>query len=438
MKTPPLSAVKTSLAMSQSLKTEAQIEAKTISSEKINETEIEQAITPLITGDFHSKWSHAKQFAKQFAHWGDRPISPLIHHLHSSRDIENQWFLIRTLSQYNHPTVVEALANFLVTTPVEELQLEATKALTNLGSSAIATLTDLLNSDSTEQRILAARTLAKIRRGAVIKPLLGLTADPDEQLRGIAIEALGSFHDPRITPVLLDALNDKAPIAVEAVRTLGRRSDLLATTDLIAPLDGCLLGSDANVARESAIALGRLGGRLEGRLGGEPVAEILGKFLTQPAASRVKVAAARALGWLDTPTATLYLAAAFDCPFPLIMPEVRQEIVRSLGQTRSVALKPTAAKPLINWLGGQTLLDPDTLTLMQTVISALAQLGAIDALDSLVSLLANPDARIKMHALSALKQIDPRAAQAKIQTTLSSQEVSSELKTEIANTLTAW
>lgn len=444
--------------MSQTLRIEAQVKVKTEAKKaglEVNETEIEQAIAPLITGDFHSKWSHAKQFAKEFAHWGDRPISHLIHHLHSSSDIENQWFLIRTLSQYNHAIVVEAIANFLVTTPVEELQLEATKALTNLGSSAIATLTDLLNSGSTEQRILAARTLAKIRRGAVIDPLLGIAAAPDEQLRIIAIEALGSFHDPRITSVLLNALNDEAPIAIEAVRTLGRRSDLLATTDLIAPLHGCLLGSDANVARESAIALGRLGGRLGGRSSGDTVAEILGEFLTQPAASRAKVAAARALGWLDRPAAILFLAAAFDCPFPLIMPEVRQEIVRSLGQTRVVALKPTAAKPLINWLDGQgrskpELLNgqinhegdrasnPSTLALKQTIISALAQLGAIGALDSLIPLLADPDARIKMHALSALKQIDPRAAQAKIQTYLSHREASHELKAGITDTLTGW
>ncbi len=441
------------ITMSQTFRIEAQVnvgtEVEIADLEKADELEIEQAIAPLITGDFHSKWSHTKQFAKEFAHLQNRPISSLINHLHSSSDIENQWFLIRTLSQFNHPTVVGALANFLVTTPVEELQLEATKALTNLGNSAIATLTDLLNSSSTEQRILAARTLAKIRRGAVIEPLLSITADPNEQLRIIAIEALGSFHDPRITPVLLNALTDEAPIAIEAVRTLGRRSDLLATTDLITPLHGCLLGSDAQVARESAIALGRLGGDF--------AAEILGKFLTQPAATRVKVAAVRALGWLDTPVATLYLTTVFDCPFPLIMPEVRQEVVRSLGQTRSVALKSAAAKPLIDWLRSQNLAAKESLndqpvgeiesdratdfgplTLNQTVISALARLGENEAIDTLIPLLADPDARIKMHALSALKQIDPRAAQAKIQNYLSNQAVSRELKAEITDTLTAW
>ncbi len=424
--------------MSQPLRREAQVKVGTEieiadleeADEKADELEIEQAIAPLITGDFHSKWSHTKQFAKEFAHWGDRPIAPLIDHLHSSSDIENQWFLIRTLGQYNHPVVVEALANFLVTTSVEELQLEATKALTNLGSSAIATLTDLLNSTSTEQRILAARTLAKIRRGAVIEPLLSIAADPSEQLRIIAVEALGSFHDPRITSVLLNALTDEAPIAVEAVRTLGRRSDLLTTTDLTTPLHGCLLGPDADVARESAIALGRLGG--------ESAAEILGEFLTQPAAARVKVAAVRALGWLDTPTATLYLTNAFGCPFPLVMPEVRQEIVRSLGQTRSTALKPVAAKPLVDWLQQQTAANLDALTLKQTVISALARLGVIDAIDSLIPLLADPDARIKMNALSALKQIDPRAAQAKIREYLLNETVSHRPKADIANTLRAW
>ncbi|MGB3300247.1 MAG: HEAT repeat domain-containing protein [Phormidesmis sp.] len=401
------------------------------------EADIEQAIAPLITGDFHSKWSHTKQFSKEFSHLGDRPISSLIHHLHSSLDPENQWFLIRTLGQYDHPIVVEAIANFLTITPVEALQLEATKALTSLGNSAIATLTHLLNSDLSQQKILAARTLAKIRRSAVIEPLLGIVEDPSEALRAIAIEALGSFHDPRVTPVLLNALNDEPPIAVEAVRALGRRFDLLATTDLMARLHCCLQGAEVTVACESAIALGRLGGRSGQHAAKEFAAESLGKFLMQPAASRTKVAAVRALGWLETPTATLHLTTAFARPFPLIMPEVRQEIGRSLGQTRSTTLKPIAAQPLINWLQKQNA-NLDALSLKQTVISALARLGAVDAIDSLIPLLADADARIKMNALSALKQIDPKAAQAKIQNYLLNEAVSRPLKADITDTLKAW
>jgi HEAT repeat protein len=425
---------------------------------------IEQAIATLTTGDFPSKWDHARQFAKQFAHWGDRPIPYLIHHLHSSaqnhaqNQAENQWFLIRTLGQFQHPSVVEALANFLISTPDEALQIEATKALTRLGSSAIATLTTLITSPATETRKLAAATLAKIRRSAVIDPLLSVVNDPDEHIRGIAIEALGSFHDPRITPVLLSALQDETAIAIEATRTLGRRCDLLATTDVIARLQGVLLGQEAKLARESAIALGRLGAHSDG----EQAIEALGKFLTQPAPTEVKIAAARALGWLDSPTATLYLATAFECPFPLVMPEVRLEIARSLGQTQSAPLQLTAAKPLVRWLQDQVAQqaqqlpdqpanyqtnqppNPEVFALKQTILSALARLAPLtslnplNTLDSLIPLLGDPDARIRMHALNALKQIDPSLGQAKVADYLLTEALSPALKAQIADSLSAW
>jgi HEAT repeat protein len=423
------------------------------------EQDIEQAIAALTTGDFPSKWDHARAFGKRFAHWGDRPIPHLIQHLQSSPNVENQWFLIRTLGQFKHPSVVEALASFLVNTPEKELQIEATKALTGLGSCAIAALTLLITSPLTERRKLAAGTLAKIRRSAVIEPLLSVVNDPDEQLRGIAIEALGSFHDPRITPVLLKAVHDTTAIAIEAIRTLGRRSDLLATTDVIALLQACLLGDDADIARESAIALGRLGAHP----GGEPAAQALGQFLTGSAPSPVKVVAARALGWLEAPEATVHLATAFESPFPLVMPEVRQEIARSLGQTRLAELQPIAAKPLVAWLESQSSVQPqiqaqmqtqmqtqmqnqaqthqlsiDILALKQAVLSALARLGVIDTISSLIPSLGDPDARIRMHALNALKQIDPNMAQAKVANYLSTEPLPFALQEKIAHSLSAW
>lgn len=238
------------------------------------EKQIAEAIEQLAVGDFHSQWDYAKQFSRQFAQWGDRIIFPLVHQLKTHQDPEIQWFLVRILSQFEHPTIVTALAQLLVTTHSKELQIEVSKALSILGESAIKTLSDLLATSVKEeqpgldapldlqldaQRILAARTLAYIRRSAVIEPLLSIVDDPHPELRAIAIEALGSFHDARITPVLLAALKDKPPICMEAIRTLGRRRDLLAVTDLITPLEQCLLATDETVASESATALGRLG-----------------------------------------------------------------------------------------------------------------------------------------------------------------------------------
>ncbi|MGB3294159.1 MAG: HEAT repeat domain-containing protein [Phormidesmis sp.] len=397
------------------------------------ERQIEQAIAQLIEGDFHSKWDSTKRLDRQFAQWGDRPIPYLIRRLESSTDTENQWFLVRALGQFDHPAVVEALAQLLMTTPAADLQLEATKALTALGNSATATLANLLGAEQPlERRILAAQTLARIRRSSTVSPLLSVAADPDPQLRVIAIEALGSFHNPRITPVLLAALEDIPPICVEAIRTLGRRVDLLASVDLIGPLQRCLYHAEEAVAQESAVALGRLGG--------EAAAIALGKFLAQPAPTAVKIAAVRALGWMSSSTAVAYLTDAFSYPVPVIMPTVQQEIARSLGQTRLEALSPQAAQPLLTWLQA-SLADenpPPAFVLKQTVISSLARLSAHAALDSLVSMLSDPDSRIRMHALSALKQIDPRAAQTKIQAYVEDENTSPQQRQQVVESLTAW
>lgn len=411
------------------------------------ERQIEQAIAQLIEGDFQSKWDRTKRLDRQFAQWGDRPIPHLINRLEDSTDPENQWFLVRALAQFDHPVVVETLAKLLVTTAAEDLQLETIKALTHLGSSAIASLTHLLDPHQPlARRILAARTLARIRRSVTIAPLLSIAADADPQLRAIAVEALGSFHDARVTSVLLAALNDVSPVCIEAIRTLGRRADLLTTTDLISPLQRCLYHSDEAIARESAVALGRLGG--------EAAIIALGESLTQPQPAAVKVATVRALGWMDTPAAVAYLTQAFDCAVPVVMPAVQQEIARSLGQTRSATLKPQAAQPLLSWLQADNLANPtvevgdrekpdlstypSALALKQAVISSLARLSARPALDSLIPLLSDPDSRIRMHVLSALKQIDPKAAQAKIQQYVEDENTSPLRRQQVAESLSAW
>ncbi|WP_121970933.1 HEAT repeat domain-containing protein [Leptolyngbya sp. BC1307] len=412
------------------------------------ERQIEQAIAQLVEGDFQSKWDRTKRLDRQFVQWGDRPIPYLIDRLEDSTDPENQWFLVRALAQFDHPVVVEALAELLVTTTAEDLQLETIKALTQLGSSAIASLTHLLDPHQPlARRILAARTLARIRRSVTISPLLSIAADADPQLRAIAVEALGSFHDSRVTPVLLAALDDVSPVCIEAIRTLGRRADLLTTTDLIGSLQRCLYHPDEAIARESAVALGRLGG--------EAAVIALGESLTQPQPVAVKVAIVRALGWMDTPAAVAYLTHAFDCAVPVVMPAVQQEIARSLGQTRSATLKLQAAQPLLGWLQADNLANPtvevgdrsketdlstypSALALKQAVISSLARLSARPALDSLIPMLSDPDSRIRMHVLSALKQIDPKAAQTKIQQYVEDENTPPLRRQQVTESLSAW
>lgn len=418
---------------------------------------VEQLIDQLAVGDFHSRWDAAKQFAAKFSEmrssrtqpyrrrspqkaWPrDRVLPILIQNLQDQQNPDVQWFLVRILSQFEHPDTVAALAKLLGQTTSETLQQAVSKALSGMGAIAIESLTVLLSDQATtnaDQRILAARTLSHIRQGAVIAPLLGVVDDPNAKLRVIALEALGSFHDPRITPVLLNALNDHASICIEALRTLGRRRDLLPTTDLVSPLQRCLASDNEAIACESAMALGRLGS--------DSAVEALGKSLDKPLPTSVKRVIAEALGWLNRPAAVAYLAQSFRRSEPYTTAGLRQAIARALGQTRDAICQHQAASPLIDWLTAHHLesdsaaSSPQQTALMQSVLSALARLGVPTALKGIVPILAHGDPRIRMHALSALKQIDPRTAQQSTQRYLQESDLSASTKQRVQETLLSW
>lgn len=349
--------------------------------------------------------------------------------------LENQWFLIRALSQFNHPQVIEAIAQLLVTTAEVDLQQEAVKALTGFGNASLTALSRLLEAaQPLAQRRLAARVLAMIRRSETISPLLSVAQEADPQLRLIATEALGSFHDRRIAPVLIEALKDQADICIEALRALGRRRDLLSDPQngpsLLRALERCLHSETLTVASESAIALGRLGS--------EATIDILGQGLSQPIPSAVKMAVIRALGWQDSEQAVGYLLEAFVRQPPEMMPALKPEIVRSLGQTRTASAKAQAAQGLIGWLKHDYPTQAGSEALIQGVLSALSQLQVTEAVEPLIPLLAAPDLRIRLHALSALKQIDALWAQTKIQIYLNDPQLDPKHHQIIADSLAAW
>ena len=414
---------------------------------------IDQAIASFEKNDFHSQWESAKQLSRQVAQWGDRSVPYLIDRLRTAEDPNTQWFLVRILSQFEQIEVIEAIAQLLATTQNEDLQVEARKALTRIGSSAIDTVSSLLSPNNPiERRILAAKVLAYIRRGATIDPLLSVAKDDNAEIRAIAIEALGSFHDPRVTPILLDALESEtdtqASICVEAIRTLGRRSDLLPHTNLVDPLQQCLQHKDLQIAKESAIALGRLGT--------EDAVMALSHALTQPIATSVKAAIVRSLGWIATATAIQSLAFAFEQDALLIMPTIKPEIARALGQTHQPSLQSQAAQPLITWLEREnsklgahlsthSFAEPPAslsveavLALKQAVISALARLGQTEAIAALIPLLADSDLRIQMHAHSALHQIDSRAAKTQLQRYLSNEKLPTAHREKVEESLKGW
>jgi HEAT repeat protein len=390
----------------------------------LNDTDLEQvlnlALDVLNAGDFQERWEVAKVFPKL----GAIAIAPLIEILEDEdAELELRWFTGRILGEFNHPSVITTLVDLLTSSEDEDLAVMAAAVLSSFGESAIEALTGLLADP--DSRLLATRSLSQIRRPEIIAPLLGVVRDPQVAIRATAIEALTSFHDPRIPPVLLDALNDHvAAVRKEAVIGLGLRSDLREELDLLNRLKPLLYDFNLEICQQAAIALGRLGT--------DDAAEALFDVL-QSSATPVSLTydLIRALGWVGTTKSLDYLQQA------LIGAAVEStlEIVRVLGRLEEPVLKTKAAQILIDFLNSEHPAAREA-TVKQAIAQAWGQLGEISAIDALVGLLADPADSVRLHAIAALKNFPTTHQQ--LEQLAADENLTPALKEGVAIALAEW
>jgi HEAT repeat protein len=395
-----------------------------VESVPLSDSDLEQvlnlALALLEFGDFQERWDVAKVFPKL----GPIAIAPLIEILEDDEaEIEIRWFVGRILGEFNHPTVITALVDLLRTAEDEDLAAMAANALSNLGTSAIDSLTNLLAEP--ESRLLATTALSQIRRPEIVEPLLGIVRDSEVAVRASAIEALSSFHDPRIPPVLLEALNDHAAtVRKEAVIGLGLRSELWEELDLLNRLKPLLYDFNREVCQQAAIAFGRSGQ--------DEAAQALFNVIKSPATPvPLQLDFIRALGWIRTAKALDYLQQALS----QVSVEGVQEIVRVLGHSAEPVLKQKAAQILIDFLNSE---HParHTATVKQAIAQAWGQLGQVGTIDALVRLLADPADSVKLHAIAALKNFP--AAYQQLEQLSDDEELTPALKQGVAIALAEW
>ena len=390
------------------------------------ESELKQlldlAIEVFVLGDFHQRWDIAKVLPRL----GAIAIAPLIEILEDEEaDEELRWYAARILGEFNHPVAIAALVEILKTDESEELSAMAATALGNIGSPAVASLTDLLTQEDT--RLLAVRSLCHIRRSETIAPLLGVVQDPQIGVRTAAIEALSSFHEPRIPPVLLRALDDVAPsVRREAVIGLSFRADSWEELDLVNRLSPRLYDFDLEVCCSTAVALSRLGT--------DAAATPLFQVLMSPhTPMKLQIEIIRALGWLGRLIGLDYLRSCLNQ-----QPSVTlcQEIVTVLGRVEQPNLKGLAAEILSEVLqsGHQAIQYPKV---KQAIALSLGQLGDVKAITPLIQLLA-VDAGVRLHVIAALKQLDPEAAHRQLEQLATNEALTPDLKQGVAIALQEW
>ncbi len=357
-----------------------------LSIDQITHSEIvlDIAIQVLIQGDFDQQWEIAKIIPKL----GNIAIQPLLDLLNDiDIDLEDRWVVARILGEFHQPQVVTALIELIHQQEDPELTEIAISALTKIGVPAISALTDLL---ATSDRNTSITILTQIRDSRTIEPLIQVIDDPDPQLRSLVVEALGSFHDSRIPPLLITKLTDvAATVRKAAVIALCLRNDLAAQLDLSQHLRPLLFDLNLAVCQATALGLARLPDELN--------IEVLGSLLLSPQTKpELQSSIILALGWIGTIPAIDSLMAAFSHVAPSLAPE----IAISIGKTDREQVY--ASQVLADRL---QILDPSDTIIRQEIATALGNLGNSAIVPDLVQLLDDPDDRVKLYAMNAISKL---------------------------------
>ena len=356
---------------------------------------LDLAMQVLIQGDFEEQWEIAKIIPKL----GEIAIQPLLDRINdSSIDLEDRWFIARILGGFREERVITALIEIIKQNEDPDLVEIATGSLAKIGISTIPALTNLLNppvgtDPILEYRIAAITALAQIRHSQTIEPLIQMVDDLNPQMRTLIIEALSSFHDVRIPPILLDKLTDSsATVRKAAVTGLCLRSELSTELNLLQHLRPLLF--DLNLAVCEATALGL------SRFTDPAVVEILLELSIDPLTPvRLKSQTILALGWIDTESAISSLGQILR----VSPPDLAVEVICSLGKTAK--FRNQASELLVNYLHGQQ----HPAKIKQEIAAAFGNLGNISTISDLTQLSDDLDDRVKFQAIAAINKLTSSA-----------------------------
>ncbi|MFN6469182.1 MAG: HEAT repeat domain-containing protein [Nostoc sp. SerVER01] len=381
------------------------------------------ALSMLEMGDFQQRW----EITKVLTNLGNIAIPPLIEILKDEDvDEELRWYAARTLGEFQHPNAITALVELLKNDEDEELKAIAATALGKMGTVAINSLTELLIDEDT--RLLAVRSLCCIPQTETIAPLLSVVQDPQPAIRTAAIAALTNFDDERVPPVLLNALDDvAATVRRKAVVGLGFRPNLRQAFDLVTRLQPKLYDINLDVCCAAVVTLSRMDC--------DEAAKHLFDLLISPQTPiTLQLETIRALSWMGTPSSLEYLQTVFA---QSTSETVWQEIVTVLGQMQKPQLTTLAAEILLEVLRLQ---HPATniANIKSAIALSLGQLGKIQAIEPLISLLADSNVSVRLHAIAALKNLDKEAAHQQLQQLANNPELTPDLQQGIAIALAEW
>jgi HEAT repeat protein len=245
----------------------------------------------------------------------------------------------------------------------------------------------------------AAQTAAQLRLAEAAPILMRWLDEPDEDLRVVALEALGAMPGDGPVAALVRALADaRALVRRAAVRGLRGRSETSAA--ITSALIGALDDVDGSVRLES---VGALVHRARWAGGGDDgTVDAALRAHVSDDAPEVRAAVAASLGALGDPDASVVLLRLAADP----LAEVRSAAAAALGR-----LRPIDAAAALAAMSRHDELEP-----AHAALAALGRIPGAEAFDALADggARGGASADVAHHALLERVRLDPVAARAEI------------------------
>lgn len=175
----------------------------------------------------------------------------------------------------------------LLTDPCEEVRVAAAESLERLENiGSLPEVLEALKKGDLGTKLKALYALGRIGGEQVLSPLLYCASRPEEDIKSVAIEVLGTLGHPKSLPVLMEGLKDPNPtIQAKTIAALKNFKDPALVRALLPFLDA----GDGLLDAEAAFTLGHIGdGTLEPKI----------MELLRSPHQRTREAAAQALGTL--------------------------------------------------------------------------------------------------------------------------------------------
>jgi len=342
-----------------------------------------------LNGDFQQRWEVAKYLPK----FGESAIAPLTHLLHNeAADLDLRCEAAAVLGQINASSALFTLTEILNTDSDPEVITACTNALAKKGKTAIPILTEALTNPET--RLPAVEALAYLREPEILTPLMTVVDDPQPEIRTRVIEALSHFRDLQIIPIFLTALQDTyAQVRQEAVIACGVRGKDGDPEAVVSALKPLLYDINLDICSHCAIALGKIGTSTAMKA----LAECLDSPVTP---TTLKQQIIRSLSYQENQQTLDILTRSLKQESTTL----QAEIMTVLGRWKSPIFKTEIAETLVQFYE-ETPDVQNNAHLKQSLALALGNLGVTTGKALLSQLTQDETVTVKLHAKAALKKL---------------------------------